>query len=242
LFPNIPVTASITEVVFTNNAVLIYDSLNQAWSGYDQQTGIYIRDWVTVKYNGTNRLFFLSWDGFLNLYEDLFEDELATPAGVVTRVAIAADWTSRGYLAGTRRPKYFDHAEAALSTWYPNYSVEAIFDGVRETKALVTTQTRSRVNYYKPHTAAAWDPDNSNDDFFTPFREDYSVILSGLEEIFTGNNGFDPDLHQEVVQRVDLEGEGKWMQLRFNIAQGRLEVRSIELDARDGERRAGVLV
>ena len=81
-----------------NNAVLVYDFINQAWSGYDtsdqigkagscstsgytakqsctdaggswtEETGI--KNFVVMPYNGANRLMFLTTDGFINLYDD----------------------------------------------------------------------------------------------------------------------------------------------------------------------------
>jgi len=81
-----------------NNAVLVYDFINQAWSGYDtsdqigkagtcnnasytakqsctdasgtwtEETGL--KDFVIMPYNGANRLMFLTTDGFINLYDD----------------------------------------------------------------------------------------------------------------------------------------------------------------------------
>jgi hypothetical protein len=81
-----------------NNAVIVYDFINQAWSGYDtsNQIGkagscnvagytakqscinaggtwteeIGIKDFVIMPYNGANRLMFLTTEGFINLYDD----------------------------------------------------------------------------------------------------------------------------------------------------------------------------
>ena len=81
-----------------NNAVLVYDFINQSWSGYDtsdqigkagscstsgytakqsctdaggtwtEETGI--KDFLIMPYNGANRLMYLTTDGFINLYDD----------------------------------------------------------------------------------------------------------------------------------------------------------------------------
>jgi hypothetical protein len=73
-------TASVRQVLKgVNNAVLIYDFLNTQWSGYDQAAGLEVQEWFKAKHAGRERLFFISPDGWVNLYEEDFEDQLAQP-------------------------------------------------------------------------------------------------------------------------------------------------------------------
>jgi hypothetical protein len=67
-----------------NNAVLVYDFENQAWAGYDTIAGIDFKDFKILTYNNRQRLFFISTDGFVTLYEDGYQDQLAVPYADLT--------------------------------------------------------------------------------------------------------------------------------------------------------------
>jgi hypothetical protein len=60
----------------TNNAMLVYSKLHNKWSGYDAGTGITVKRFVKRSYQGAERLFFFGADGFINLMEEGFEDEV----------------------------------------------------------------------------------------------------------------------------------------------------------------------
>jgi hypothetical protein len=62
-----------------NNAVLVYDFLNEAWSGYDQAPGLEIQEWFNFVVNGKTQLFFVSPEGFIKAYEVGVEDALSVP-------------------------------------------------------------------------------------------------------------------------------------------------------------------
>lgn len=77
---NTPVLESLKPIfVGVNNAVLVYDFLNQKWAGYDQSQVIQILDWFRTPIQGQERLGFLSADGYLNLYEEGPYDENLYP-------------------------------------------------------------------------------------------------------------------------------------------------------------------
>lgn len=77
--PNLPLTCSVKRVQKgLNNAVLVYDTLNKAWSGYDEGDAVMVAGWVRFNYANRLRLGFLSYESFLNLYEDGFMDDIAT--------------------------------------------------------------------------------------------------------------------------------------------------------------------
>jgi len=52
-----------------NNAVLVYDFLNQAWSGYDEGDAIRIKYLFVADFNGTEQLHYVDYDGVVGLYE-----------------------------------------------------------------------------------------------------------------------------------------------------------------------------
>jgi hypothetical protein len=62
-----------------NNAVLVYDFLNQAWSGYDQSDGLEPKEFAVLTVNNKKRLLFAGSDGFIKLYEETFDEQLTMP-------------------------------------------------------------------------------------------------------------------------------------------------------------------
>jgi hypothetical protein len=73
-------TASVKQVFKgVNNAVLVYDFTNGAWSGYDTLNDVDVRDFFVATYNNKARLFFISSDGYVNLYEEDYADQLSVP-------------------------------------------------------------------------------------------------------------------------------------------------------------------
>jgi hypothetical protein len=291
------ITASVKPVFKgINNVVLVYDFLTKHWSGYDTCKGddLAVLDWVKHTYNGTERLYCLGADGFTNLYEEGFEDELPDQFDVLSAQPVEDELLTRGYTFGSDDTKRFTDAAVVLSTWAPNFSITAQFGGVNETKALKSGITKSRTKYFKPWDKADWDPTNANDDHATPYREDYSVsleesivrsgsIVAGTtylaertdvsttpvqynsinyytplsfigvtgqpgytptNAIVLGANGyidpktsgFDPDLHQEIIQPFRIGREAAYVQLKITNTQGRCAVRAVEVRARAGER------
>lgn len=91
-------TASLKKVLFkgVNNAVLVYDTQNQAWCGFDQRqtsdtrNGLNIHRWVTFTYQDKLRLGYFDRFGYLRLYEEGFKDDILdkTPAAYYADVYV----------------------------------------------------------------------------------------------------------------------------------------------------------
>mgnify|MGYP001165007974 CR=1 FL=1 len=174
----------------TNNAILVYDFRNQAWSGFDQSSEIDgLTDFVTFKYQGAKRLFFMA-NGFLNLYDDPnlsgFVDETVDTSNSSSRnishTQISDELVSRGYKCGAEDMKRFQQANVTVSTngvvgSSGGIDITALFDGVEETHALVTNKRFDRAKYRQPFDKGDFDGTNSLDDYGTAFREDYSTDL-----------------------------------------------------------------
>lgn len=223
-----------------NNAVLVYDTLNQRWAGVDQGTQIRVKEWVKYAVGGAVRLLFLSDDGFLCLYEDGFLDQAGSDTGAVTTESVEARLLTRGYGGKTPGIKRFGQIKLRLSTWWARFTGTTNVDGIRETHTLADIGALSRTRYRRPHDAADWDPSNANDDFHTPHREDYAIIVpeSGM---ITGTNGLSPDLHQTISKGWRVRQRGQWVQLEIETTQGRVEVRDVAVElfrasGRDGAR------
>lgn len=76
--PSTVMTGTIERVYeAVNNAVIVYDFIKQRWAGYDDGPAMMVVDWVKGTYLGQERLFAITADGFLNLLEELYFDEVA---------------------------------------------------------------------------------------------------------------------------------------------------------------------
>ncbi len=224
-----------------NNAVLVYDTLNQAWCGYDYGDAIMVDSWLRFNYANQLRLGFLSYEGYLNLYEDGFLDEHGQADLSIAKQSIATRLVTRGYLGAASGQKRFRRARLSVSTWWPSYLVSGRVDGVEELQAFSSAITRDRTKYFT-HNTLDYETDNSNDDFFAPYREDYSVVLAAApDELYIGSDGINPDQHQESRQGCLVQREGRYMQVIVEGTRGRAEIRSVEIEAVPGHRRSGII-
>tara|TARA_R100001594_G_scaffold23950_3_gene46804 strand:+ start:9297 stop:11456 length:2160 start_codon:yes stop_codon:yes gene_type:complete len=270
-----------------NNAVLVYDLLQQAWSGYDTSkafTGLDgssgIKEFIEMEFQGKRRLFFLSTDGFINLYDDDltvagFVDDVpkstnsaSADFGKIITSEVEDKVVTRGYSVNDISQKKWRSAEVHMNTSDPKFSITANYDGPEEDNtSLATNKTFSRTVYDKPFDKVDYTQSNTNNDFFTKFREDYSVKLAGetggVDLILptgscssgghatqlvcengennrtwtynTEDNGFDPDLHQTSVNKYRFRGSGRYIQLKVENTQGRLELTTVKVGALAGE-------
>lgn len=224
-----------------NNAVLVYDFLNQQWSGVDEGRAIGVKRWFKLPYYGEERLFFIGHDGLVSLYEAQFDGDQTYDPQEVTgfaneAVALAVD--TRGYTFGEVDRRRTIKATLALATFNPEYSLALVSDGVNEVEALRENVTKDRTVYYQPWNAPVYDVTNANEDWSVPYREDYSVIAPVL---VAGTIRF--DALQEAMEAVLVsQQEGRYTQLRLTNAQGVCALRAVELESRDGFRRYGTEV
>ena len=227
-----------------NNAILVYDFLAKAWAGYDDGAAVKVKEFVETTYQGKRRLFFLSTDGFINLYDDEltmsgFVDEIPTSTdstnanfGKLSVSQISDEITTRGYTGNTMLSKRWATAEVQMATSDPTVTIKTVYDGAAEnTKELTPANglTFDRTKYDKPFYASDFVESMSGDDFFTPYRQDYSVDPDTAIALPTGGSdtGFDPDLHQHSQNRFKYRGEGKYVQLEVKNTNGRAELLGI---------------
>jgi hypothetical protein len=223
-----------------NNAILVYDFLAKAWAGYDDGAAVKVKEFVETTYQGKRRLFFLSTDGFINLYDDEltmsgFVDEIPTSTdstnanfGKLSVSQISDEMTTRGYTGNTMLSKRWATAEVQMATSDPTVTIKTVYDGAAEnTKELTPANglTFDRTKYDKPFYASDFVESMSGNDFYTPYRQDYSVNPDTAIEL--GSTGFDPDLHQHSQNRFKYRGEGKYVQLEVKNTNGRAELLGI---------------
>ena len=232
-----------------NNAVLVYDLLQKAWSGYDQAADVLkVKEFVEMEFQGKRRLFFLSSDGYINLYDDDltmcgFVDEVGASDGEINLAQVSDEVVTRGYTANDIAQKKWRTAEIHVATSDPKFTVTSVYDGPEENGVeLITNKTFSRTKYDKPFDKPAYDQTNTNNDFFTKYREDYSVKLAGetggadiVLPTDSSDKGFDPDLHQSSINKYKFQGSGRYIQLKVTNIQGRLELNTVKVGALTGE-------
>jgi len=244
LFQLNPLTGSINEYNTKNNRVFVYDFVQKAWSGLDiLPANVTVKDFVVHTYSGIKRLFFVSDDGVLYLYDDAdycgMEDEVvefvstAADYGRTRKLAVEDQIITRGYSgtatnqlgarigSGVGDFKNFRNAFLTLKSSYPKFSVKIRLDGPEETVDLVSEKTFSRSRYDRPFNKSPFVTSNANDDYNVKYRLDYSV---DPDENFDPGTGMDLDLKQESVQKYNFFGNGRYCQLDITNNQGTLDV------------------
>ena len=199
-----------------NNALLVYDFLNQAWSSHDSGTAICPAEFFIAQYNNSQRLFYVGTDGFINLVEenDAGDDlaDLTQDDGLAT-TDFESYLLTRGYHTNDIDHRDFRTAAVNISTWNPNFTLKAVGDGVNESQTLVSNRTKSRVTYYRPFDAEPFQEHNANGDHSNPYREDYSVQLDVDFDTLLTESG-------DVLCTEAVDGSGEAITLSHEGAVG----------------------
>ena len=213
-----------------NNAVLVYDFINKAWAGIDHGDAIGkltgntwsgIREWILKEYRGAKRLFFVSSDGTLGLYDDpmfggYLDEIINTTTNKVEEKTISTELVTRGYTGSTPDMKRFQAVSIGIETWNPNLSISVLVDGVEESVDLVTNKKFDRTKY-QTFADSDYVATNANNDFHKANRQDYSVVVkdSDSTSFKIGSNGITPDLKQSWMDRYRFTKEGRFAQVKI---------------------------
>jgi len=248
-----------------NNALLVYDFLQESWSGYDNGTAIVPKEFFTGTYNNAQRLFFVGTDGFISIMEENWAgDDVAdlSETDGLAQEDITSYLLTRGYHQNDIDHRNFRAASLGISTWNPKYTIAARTDGVGESQTLVSDRTKDRHAYYRPFDAGRWVRNNHADDYSTPYREDYSVpldlergrlytedafgILMEDEEGILGEDGLggfnlgsgvDFSKMQETLEPFALTPRtGRFTQLEVTNTQGRIKINQAVVTNSTGDR------
>ena len=253
-----------------NNCLIIYDFLNQQWVGHDDGTAINPKEFFIAEYNGSQRLYYIGTDGFINLVEERFEaDDVAdlTEADGLKNEGIESFILTRGYGQPSIDHKKYRSAAINISTWNPKYTLKTLPDGINESQVLVTDRTKSRQEFYRPFGSASYELSNRDDNANAPYRQDYSVGLDvDLDEIQDEDgNCINTEAAECVLQAESTEGyslgangvkfgqmqqtmesfsltprNGRYTQLELTNTQGRIELTQAHLTSSQGDRTIGV--
>lgn len=239
--PAVSVTAQFVPVYQgVNNAILVYDFALQQWVSLDEGPAIVPRRLLILGDGARERLAMEGEDGYVSLLEEYLEgDQVHDPDAPNGLGLTPIDWsaTTRGYCVNTVAWKRTIESKVAVATWGATWSLTQVFDGVQEDRAVVMDHTPSPTRYYRPFDAPEWDASNVNDDFYTPYREDYSVNLEP-GGVALGVNGLACSLFQEVQRQIGLRtAAGRAPQLRLSSSAGSMLWRGVEIEQAPEPRR-----
>jgi len=220
-----------------NNAVLVFNTLAQAWEGYWTADYLGVQSFLRLQRGGKRRLFivneqpddFDALTGTLLLVDAGYEDILYGRS-----VPIACEFVSRGYAANTVNQKDYLRLIVDQATWEPAFSVAAHADGVNEQRLLAGPVSRDRRKYLV-HGRGLFDPAAQDAAHESPWRQDYSIYLEADTGLFPGE-GVDPSRLQRVQYPYHINLRGAYMQARIQNTTGRTQIHSITVEARAGAR------
>lgn len=210
------------------NSVMETGVLVQGWTPLDTGAAFTVVEFCKNFLNGKERLFFLDADGCVNLLEEAENgDQLldATTSTGTSWAEISQMVLSRAYgnsLSGQNRPV---DETISLATWRPNYTVQVILAGVNNIVTVASSITRSNTTYDAPFDALPWNASNVNNDWNTPWRQDYSVTFDGAGSGMYLGSGVNLLQFQEAMdtRRIGMRASKSW-QLKITNTQGRMKL------------------
>lgn len=213
-----------------NNCLVVYDFLNQGWSGWWEFDWLDAAFMLRLTVAGRRRLVVVTGTALPGnagmvfvLGDDYADERLGDEATVETELL------TRGYLAGTTASKTWTLAMAEVATWFGAGSLSAVRDGVNEeAQALTFTKDRTR---YAVHGKGAYDESNADGSHGDPYREDYSVEAT-TDGFYLGTEGTAFGLHQLSSERLRIRQPGRHVQVRIRGTRGRVVVRAVTVEAR----------
>jgi len=170
----------------------------------------------------------------------LASDQTTPSSGALGSIAatnanITSELKTRGYTHGgelIQKSAYrgevrFEHGQPSVTAVMGS---DKPFD--TETLASLNAKTYS-LTAYDIHNKTAWVQDNSNDDFATPFREDYAPIaLNGAGSgVDIGTNGLDLDVYAEHTELFTSLAVAGWVQFTLTNTQGYVRYNNLQIEA-----------
>lgn len=204
----------------TNDRVLVYNFLNQAWEGYWEGELLNPRFFERLVISGTERLVFADESGYVhNFDKDALFDRNATG----TRYEIETRVEFRGYTGDAIEHKQWTDLSIEVRNWNTRYDLSVAYDGVDEEIVLATDTTKDRTLYYR-YGSSAYNTNNSGDNFRAPYRQDYST----LPVLQCGANGWTAGLHQSYSHKARLKGHASAAQPILTTDRGSLIVANVK--------------
>jgi hypothetical protein len=171
------------------------------------------------------------------LYDQTVEvDSSSANYGNVSQSNITDKIVTRGYSGGFTWPKNWREVICETATNNPQFTITTSHDGVEETDTLVTNKTFARTTYDRPFGKADYVEANTNDDYLTKFRQDYSWNCdTGIVGLKLAGNGIDPDKKQTHVNHYRMFGNGRYIAVTISNTRGRMEVANVGVKGIKGQ-------
>ena len=207
-------------------------------TGWTPEIGI--KDFITFKFGGAERLFMLTTEGYMGVYDDPIICDDYDERTVTTTTSgrnslyddIPTDVTTRGYSMNSVDFKNFKQAHVGIATNNVvgdtgGITITCKLDGVKETEKIAEDLTFSRTKYHKPFDKPDYQLSNTLDDNLDPDREDYSMDVD--TDFDPKTNGVDPDKRQDSLQKKSFNLKGSFLQLKIKNTKGVTEIKSTEV-------------
>lgn len=153
-------------------------------------------------------------------YEDVADARADIESVIKTRAFSFGDlFTLKSTLRGECK---FSHGQPSLTMDIEN---DTPFDS--EVATSMNAKTFSLTDY-EVYGVAAWDATNVNDDFHTPFREDYAPITLGFQ---MGSNGLTLDKFREHTELFSSLAVFGWVQFVLTNTQGYIRYNGLRMMA-----------
>lgn len=218
----------VNETASGNNAIIVYDFLTKSWAGIDFMTGLSVKDFFMMTYKGAKRLFVITGDGQILLYDDEqfggCEDQKISSGNKTENVTIESRLKTRGLTCGLTELKRFRSLAAFVETYSGAYTITAHADGQNESVE-VSNESLNR-NQYDAVSKADFNITNANDDFLVSGREDYSITVG---DSIKPQSGIKVDLKQSKADRDRFNLEGSYLQLEFKTTSGAVDIRGLNV-------------
>jgi hypothetical protein len=213
-----------------NNSLIVYNLILNSWESIDtfDDPDFRIDRLVKMNFNSERRLFAVDMlQGLVMLLEQGKTDILGRTTAHERQIQTAL--LSRGY-AGPGPRNRFERLQVDVATWNPSFTVEGYVDG-SDSKALSKTVTADRTKY-EIWNKPPWNSLNPGDDHAAEYRQDYSVQLPTV----LGYNGQQIEREQETSYKYTVRMKGRYAQIRLQSSQGKLAVKTIQLEAYEDQR------
>ncbi len=221
-----------------NNAILVYSLLTGEWAGYDKSDATLVRDFVVFPYGGSNRLGFLSQNGYVCLLDDGAYDHIGDSLGNLTYHEIRTELRTRGYAGSVKGRKKFSRVEWSIQGWRPSFSVTAVREGVNE-RTLIAERAPDRTKYDVPAGTPDWNPTNANGDWAVSGRQDYSLNIhtaGGLKlDDGLGAGTSAHDVFQTHDDGCVILEQSRSLQVEIVNTQGMIKITGVSVDSERGE-------
>ena len=195
-----------------NNAVLVYNFLNQGWEGVWVGSYLNVFGWARHVIAGEERLTFVNYAGQVCWLGDGWTDR---------GLPIADSLTTRIYCLGNAESKLWLKGKLVLDQNNASVTATAQTPAYNEAQTVLTEAYDATKYLY--YGQADYDPSNPGSDFDAPGREDYSLTPG---ELVSGKLG----VHQSLAENLRLRLNDWGVQLVVASSQGSCRVVSVEME------------